>query len=127
MSFRRILIATAIPVLAGTFGCTAFNSANAANSGQPVAQTAQSPTAQPDGQRRPRIDFAAAATKLNVSEQQLKDALGVPANPTPGQRRPRPDLKAAATKLNVTEQQLKDALGIPARPQSDRSAPAPNS
>ncbi|WP_235526233.1 hypothetical protein [Nostoc piscinale] len=33
------------------------------------------------GQRPPRPDFAAAAQKLGVSEQKLKDALGVPANP----------------------------------------------
>ncbi|MEH2437200.1 MAG: hypothetical protein V7K25_23670, partial [Nostoc sp.] len=62
----------------------------------------------------------AAAVKLGVSEQQLKNALGVPANPpNPGdrnQRPPRPDLKAAAAKLGVSEQQLKDALGVPPHP-----------
>ncbi len=42
-----------------------------------------------------------------MTEQQLKDALGVPAKP------PRRDFATAATKLGVTEQQLKDALGVP--------------
>ncbi len=74
----------------------------------------------------PRPDLKAAAAKLGVTEQQLKDALGVPANPpSQGQRPPRPDLKAAAAKLGVTEQQLIDALGIPPRPQGDRQAPPP--
>jgi hypothetical protein len=109
MSLRRILIATAIPVLTGTLGLTALNSATAANSVQTIsakhnsveiAQAAQQPNSQQHGQRRPRIDFAAAAAKLGVSEQQLKEALGVPATPpkgaNPGQRPPRPDFKAAA-------------------------------
>ena len=74
----------------------------------------------------PRPDFAAAATKLGVTEAQLKAALGVPANPpNPGdrsQRPPRPDFAAAATKLGVTEAQLKAALGVPPHPPSDGGA-----
>jgi hypothetical protein len=31
--------------------------------------------------RPPKPDFAAAAAKLGVTEQQFKDALGVPENP----------------------------------------------
>ena len=64
-----------------------------------------------------------------MTEQQLKDALGVPANPpNPGernQRPPRPDFAAAAAKLGVTEQQLKDALGVPPHPNGDRPASPP--
>ncbi|MBC1303436.1 hypothetical protein GNE12_16105, partial [Trichormus variabilis N2B] len=39
-----------------------------------------------EGQRPPRPDFKAAAAKLGVTEQQLKDALGVPAHPPEGNR-----------------------------------------
>jgi hypothetical protein len=126
MRVRQILFATAIPVFVGTFGCAAFNAANAASPRQTVAQATQPSTAQPQEQHRPRIDFKAAATKLNVTEQQLKDALGIPATPTPGQRPPRPDFKAAAAKLNVSEQQLKDALGVPATPTPGQRPPHPD-
>ena len=110
--------------LVGTFGFISLNQVNAKSTSQQIAQTPQQPNQTPDGQRRPRRpDFAAAAQKLGVTEQQLKDALGVPANPpNPGdrsQRPPRPDFAAAATKLGVTEQQLKDALGVPPRPTGD--------
>jgi hypothetical protein len=73
----------------------------------------------PDGmkKRRHRIDFAAAATKLGVTEAQLKTALGVPAQ---RQKRPRLDLQATATKLGVTEAQLQQALGITIDPQTGR-------
>ncbi|WP_228013319.1 hypothetical protein [Nostoc edaphicum] len=67
--------------------------------------------------RPPRPDFAAAATKLGVTEAQLKAALGVPGDRS--QRPPRPDFKAAAAKLGVTEQQLIDALGVPPHPPGD--------
>ena len=128
MNIRRILVATAIPVLVGTFGFISLNQANAANQFPQLAQAQQPPKQLPDGERPPRPDFAAAATKLGVSEQQLKDALGVPANPPGGdrnQRPPRPDFAAAATKLGVTEQQLKDALGVPPHPPGgDRPNPS---
>ncbi|MBN3906837.1 MAG: hypothetical protein HWQ35_09850 [Nostoc sp. NMS1] len=120
MNIRRILVVTAIPVLVGTFGFISLNQANAANQFPQIAQAQQPPNQRPEGEQRPhRPDFKAAAAKLGVSEQQLKDALGVPANPPTGdrnQRPPRPDFKAAATKLGVSEQQLKDALGVPANP-----------
>jgi hypothetical protein len=130
MNIRRILVVTAIPVLVGTFGLISLNQADAANKFSQIAQAQQPPNQPPEGEKRPpRPDFKAAATKLGVSEQQLKDALGVPANPPTGdrnQRPPRPDFKAAATKLGVSEQQLKDALGVPANPPTgDRSQRPP--
>ncbi|MBC1300165.1 hypothetical protein GNF11_35850, partial [Nostoc sp. UCD122] len=114
MNIRRILVATAIPVLVGTFGFISLNQAYAANQFPQIAQAQQPPNQPPDGERRhPRPDFKAAATKLGVSEQQLKDALGVPANPPSGDvydglrlrqpRPPSPDFKAAATKLGGRE------------------------
>jgi len=118
MNIRRVLVVTAIPVLVGTFCFISLNKVNAANPSQQIAQASEPP----NGQRRqpPRIDFAAAAAKLGVTEAQLKNALGVPANPPSAsgrnQRPPRPDLKAAAAKLGVTEQQLINALGIPPHP-----------
>jgi hypothetical protein len=54
---------------------------------------------QPNGQP----DLAAAAQKLGITEQQLRDALGPPP----------PNLAVAARKLGITEQQLRDALGLP--------------
>ncbi|MEA5504301.1 hypothetical protein VB735_14495 [Halotia wernerae UHCC 0503] len=131
MNLNKAVVVTAISVLTGTFGLISVNQVNAANPSYRIAQASQQPNQRPEGQRRPpRPDFAAAATKLGVTEQQLKDALGVPANPpTQGdrnQRPPRPDLKAAAAKLGVTEQQLKDALGVPANPPGDRLEPPAN-
>ena len=147
MNIRRVLVVTAIPLLVSTFGFISLNQANAANQFPEIAQAQLPPNQPPDGQQRPpRPDFKAAAAKLGVTETQLKNALGVPANPpnpgdrnqrpprpdlkknalgvpanppNPGdrnQRPPRPDFKAAAAKLGVTEQQLKDALGVPANP-----------
>ncbi|MFE1746298.1 hypothetical protein [Coleofasciculus sp. H7-2] len=110
---RRLLTLIAIPVLIGTFGSVALNQA-IAQSPNRQAQNSSQPNQQQEGRRGP--DFAAAAQKLGISEAKLKEALGVPANPTPGQRPPRPDFKAAAAKLGITEQQLVNALGIPPRP-----------
>ncbi len=56
---------------------------------------------------RPVLDFAAAAAKLGVTEQQLREALG---DQTQGPA----DMAAAAKKLGVTEQSLREALGFPA-------------
>lgn len=53
-------------------------------------------------------DLAAAATKLGISENTLKMALGS-AMP--------PDLVAAATKLGITESALRSALGLSPAPQ----------
>ncbi|WP_460204570.1 hypothetical protein [Scytonema sp. NUACC21] len=126
MKFNTAAVVTAISIVAGTFSL--MNQVNAANPSYLIAQTSQQPNQRPDGQRRPpRPDFAAAAAKLGVTEQQLKDALGIPANPPtdPNQRPPRPDFQAAAAKLGVTEQQLKDALGVrPHRRRPDFAAVA---
>ena len=121
MNIRRVLVVTAIPVLVGTFGFISLNQANAASKFSQIAQAQLPPNQPPDEQGRPpRPDFKAAAAKLGVTEQKLKDALGVPANPPNpadrNQRPPRPDFKAAAAKLGVSEQKLKDALGVPANP-----------
>ncbi len=70
-----------------------------------------------------QMDLAAAATKLGVTEEVLKSALGVTdesttktANTTPGAKpsgEPKKiDLAAAAKTLGVTEDALKEALGM---------------
>jgi len=53
--------------------------------------------------------LSAAATRLGVQEQDLKNALTATTNATSG----RPDLTAASQQLGVTPQQLMDALGFP--------------
>ncbi|MFB8790344.1 MAG: hypothetical protein U7123_16200 [Potamolinea sp.] len=118
---RRLLTLTAIPVLFGAVGLVALDKASVAHPSNLIAQNSPQPN-QTQGQQkpRPRIDFAAAAAKLGISEAQLKQALGVPETPPAnGERPPRPDFKAAAAKLGVTEQQLMDALGIRPRPPGD--------
>lgn len=65
----------------------------------------------------PEIDYAAAAAKLGVTEQQLQDALA-----TESQRPP--DLSTAAAALGVTEEALRDALGFPAGNQPPGSPPS---
>ncbi len=112
MNLRQVLAIATVPYLLGSFGLTAPS--QAADPFNQVAQSVESP--RPDRMRRsPRIDFAAAAVKLGVSEQKLKDALGLPANPPP-----RPELKTAAVNLGISEQKLKDALGVPANPSNDQ-------
>jgi hypothetical protein len=63
----------------------------------------------PQGERpqMPEIDYAAAAAKLGVTEQQLQDAL------VTDSQRP-PDFSAAASTLGITEEALRDALGFQA-------------
>ncbi|MBT3190644.1 MAG: hypothetical protein HN736_13205 [Anaerolineae bacterium] len=76
--------------------------------GQSQNQDGQRPQqGQDDGQQRPQIDLATAASTLGVTEDALKTALG-----EPGQGKP--DLAIVATELGVTEEALIDALGIPA-------------
>jgi len=124
MNIRRLLPLLAIPVLVGTFGCGALHQATAQSPNQ-LAQNSSQPDQQGEGHKNHRrLDFAAAAQKLGVSEAQLKDALGIPANLQPGQRPPRPDFAAAATKLGVTQQQLMDALGV--HPHSHQDGKQPN-
>lgn len=95
---------------------------------------AQSPP-EPNQERRhpPRIDFAAAAKQLGVTEAELIEALGLPAKPpeppTENNRPPslppppRLDIPGAAKKLGVTEADLIKILGIPPRPPGDRNLP----
>ncbi|MBD2298992.1 hypothetical protein [Nostoc sp. FACHB-190] len=120
MKLNTAAVVATISILASTFGVISLNQVNAANPASKIAQASSQPSDQPpEGQRPPRPDFAAAAQKLGVSEQKLKEALGVPANPPSqgqGQRPPRPDFAAAAQKLGVSEQKLKEALGVPANP-----------
>lgn len=61
----------------------------------------------PGAQGGPAIDTAAAAKKLNITEDALKAAFGTS---TP------PDITAAAKNLGVTEAVLLDALGLKAKP-----------
>ena len=65
----------------------------------------------PDG----RPDLAAAAARLSISEQQLRDALGPPP----------PDLTAAAQRLGISEQTLRNALGAPPTHRASNPNPAP--
>jgi hypothetical protein len=58
----------------------------------------------PGGGRGPRPDFAAAAEKLNITEEVLMTALGSPDQGPP-------DFAKAATALGVTEADLLEALG----------------
>ncbi|MBY5281331.1 hypothetical protein [Anabaena sp. PCC 7938] len=82
MNLNKAVVVTAIAAAAGTFSLILLNQVNAVNPSYQIAQVSPSPNAQPDGEQRPpRPDFKAAATKLGVTEQQLKDALGVPAHP----------------------------------------------
>jgi hypothetical protein len=67
--------------------------------GQPGGQPGQ-PGGQPPGGPP---DLAAAAARLGISEQQLREALGPPP----------PNLAAAAAKLGISEQALRQALGLP--------------
>jgi hypothetical protein len=57
----------------------------------------------PGGQARRGPDLAAAAQKLGITEDTLRQALGPPP----------PDLAYAAATLGVTEDQLRGALGVP--------------
>ncbi len=116
MIIRQFLALTAICLTLAACGQAGSNPNLTA---QNPPQAGEQP---PLGQRpRGQIDFTVAAQKLGVTEAKLKEALGVPTNPTnpPDGERRRPDLKAAATKLNVTEDKLREALGIPARPPSN--------
>lgn len=119
MKIRQLLVLAAVPLVVGSLGFTVASNAATRQVSQ-VAQNSTQPNQQrPGPHRHPRIDFAAAAQKLGITEAQLKEALGVPANPpAAGDRsqRPRLDIKGAASKLGVTEQQLVEALGLPPRP-----------
>lgn len=94
------------------------------NSGEQNSSQPRQPGTGPRRHRGP--DFAAAAKTLGVSEQELIQALGLPAKPPkeengrPSGPPPRPDIKGAAQRLGVSEEQLIKALGIPPRPPGNR-------
>jgi lambda repressor-like predicted transcriptional regulator len=56
------------------------------------------------GQRGPRPDFAAVAEQYGVSEEDLINALGIPAE------RPEPNIAAAAETLGISEEEMLNAL-----------------
>ena len=58
-------------------------------------------------------DFASAAAKLGIGEDQLMDALGDP-------RQGPPDFAAAAQALDITEEELLTALDVPEMPEGGR-------
>lgn len=125
MTLNRFFAVAAIPVLMGSFAFAMPDQADAANPSRRMAQNSTQPKQQGQGQQgqqrqrraHPPIDFAAAAAKLNISEADLKAALGVSgdSSTTNGQKR-RLDIRGAAAKLGITEQQLVQALGLPPRP-----------
>lgn len=127
IKFRRLGLLSAALLMVGSIGY-AVSAQSSPIQGDRIAQS--SPTdASPnssEGQRqsgrRPRIDFAAAATQLGTTEAELKEALGLPAQPPEGDRpeRMRPNLQEAATTLGVTEDQLLQALGITIDPATGR-------
>lgn len=116
MKLNRLFAVATLPLLLAA--CTLPASQVFSKDTAWLAQNSGQPGAQP-GQRRAhkKLDTAAAAAKLGISEAQLKEALGL--NNTDGQKR-RPDIKGAAAKLGISEQQLVQALGMPDRP------PGPN-
>ncbi|MBW4633117.1 MAG: hypothetical protein KME30_14825 [Iphinoe sp. HA4291-MV1] len=134
MKIHQLLAISAIPFLIGACGLAKADYTTA-NQPDVVAQDSSQSSGEqkPHKGKRRRPNFAAAAQKLGVTEAQLKEALGVPAQPPSNSgegRRPRRrlDIKGAAAKLGVTEQQLRDALGIPPRPSTSPStSPSTNS
>lgn len=93
---------------------------SASTTEQPVS-TAEQPSLTPQGNmpappddgargNRPtalEMDLAAAAEKLGVTEEQLREALG-------DMKQGPPDLAAAAEKLGISVDLLQEALGMPA-------------
>jgi len=80
-----------------------------------------------EGDKRPRLDIAAAAVTLGTTEEALIAALGLPdAPPERGSREQvkaeRPDLAAAAATLGITEDALLAVLGEPGQGHPDLAA-----
>ena len=133
MKIASLLALPATALLLG-FSSLSFPDRTTVNSNTVLAQSQPKPSQ--ERRHPPRIDFAAAAKQLGVTEAQLIEALGLPAKPpeppTENNRPPEPppppplDIPGAATKLGVTEAQLIEILGIPPRPTGDRNIP-PNS
>lgn len=98
-------------------GATNTNSTETGNQTQQQNDQVR-PSGNPQGraQGQQSMDLASAATKLGVTEEVLRSALGMEAETTPGARpsgQPKQmDLAAAAETLGVTEDALKEALGM---------------
>ncbi len=90
-----------------------------ANQQSATTSEAPAPTMQGNRPSAPAIDWVAAAAKLGVTEQQLRDAL---ANPGQGP----PDFAAAAEKLGVSEQELREVLNFPQGAPPSSGSPPPN-
>ena len=133
VTVMKITSLLALPATALLLGFTSltFPDRTTANSNTVLAQSQPEPSQ--ERRRPPRIDFAAAAKQLGVSEAELIEALGLPAKPPepptennrpPGPPpRPRLDIPGAAKKLGVIEADLIKILGIPPRPPGDRNLP----
>lgn len=106
---KKILLGTLILAIGLSAGVATI--ASAQGQGPESALQEQTDGRPPRGQngegRGPKIDTAAAAETLGVSEADLQAALG-----EPGQGKP--DLATVAAELGVTEEALIDAMGIPA-------------
>ena len=130
MKIASLLALPATALLLG-FSSLTFPDRTTANSNTVLAQSQPEPSQ--ERKHPPRIDFAAAAQQLGVTEAELIEALGLPAkppeppsenNPPPNPPpRPRLDIPAAAKKLGVTEAELIKILGIPPRPPGERNLP----
>jgi hypothetical protein len=104
-----VLAVTALLVTAcgNSTGSGQTTTINTPSSTQPAK-----PTLPPEGtfsgnQTPPSIDWASAATKLGVTEEQLRQAL---TNTQQGMR----DMAQIAQTLGVTEEQLREAIGFSA-------------
>jgi hypothetical protein len=91
----------------------------ASSVGDGTATTVLLPPSQGERPSPPTLDYAAAATKLGVTEQRLRDAL-LSNNQSP------PDFSAAAATLGVTEEFLREALGFQLGNQPIGSPPGGN-
>lgn len=118
VSFLSLLAVSAIVVA----GCSSNESAVTASANTTASQTLTTRNAAPGGSQNmspPAIDWAAAAAKLNVTEQQLRDAMG-------DGTQNGPDLASAAAKLGVTQDALQEALGIPGEPPTGQDGGPPS-
>jgi hypothetical protein len=130
MKIASLLALPATALLLG-FSSLTFPDRTTANSNTVLAQSQPEPSQ--ERRHPPRIDFAAAAKQLGVTEAELIEALGLPAKPpeppSDNNRPPIPppgpplDIPGAAKKLGVTEAELIQILGIPPRPPGDRNLP----
>jgi hypothetical protein len=123
MRWSKSLLAVALlgAVVLAMVGCGKAEEA-ATQSPTPASTTLAPPEGVPQGGRPSgmAIDWATAAAKLGVTEQQLRAALGDSSQGPP-------DFAAAAKQLGVSEQALMEALGFPqgAPPPSGFPPPSP--